>query len=401
MRKSLCLAIALSFALTAAAQTVEPGKKIRVSPTGVAGLPAPVYVPEGGQPDKPIKLVSEDGGIDVPVTNTERGSVFILPEGLATETVLTIQWADETETPRVNIVPKEGSDELDVLINDELFTTYHYSKENKKPFLWPMLAEGGVHVTRDYPMGEAEHHADHPHHKSYWSAHGEVNGADCWGEGENSGFQVVEEVTWDSGDAVGWIRSQNVWQDKDHNPVLNETREYRFFATPSGARLFDTIVTFTAAHGDVLFGDTKEGGIAALRIRDAINEEHGGTITLATGEIGESEAWGKPSPWCDYSGALLGYGVRGMTIFDHPGNLRHPTNWHVRAYGLMGANPFGYSYFYKGQDKNGDFTLKNGESQTFRYRTLVHSGDVEEANVAGHWKNFVSNPSVGWANTPN
>ena len=35
----------------------------------------------------------------------------------------------------------------------------------------------------------------------------------------------------------------------------------------------------------------------------------------------------------------------GIAILDRPGNFRYPTVWHVRACGLMTANPFGISCF--------------------------------------------------------
>jgi len=46
----------------------------------------------------------------------------------------------------------------------------------------------------------------------------------------------------------------------------------------------------------------------------------------------------------DYSGPIaIGEGdarrmvAAGVTLFDHPGNPRHPTHWHVRDDGWMGA----------------------------------------------------------------
>ena len=38
----------------------------------------------------------------------------------------------------------------------------------------------------------------------------------------------------------------------------------------------------------------------------------------------------------------------GVAVLDDPRNPLHPTRWHVRAYGLLAANPFGLSYFDKG-----------------------------------------------------
>lgn len=298
--------------------------------------------------------------------------------------------AQENASPKVRIEEREGADALDVVINGEPFTTYYYSNDAKKPYLWPILAEGGVTLTRDYPMEKTGTSTDHIHQKSFWTAYGDVNGTDCWAEGEGSGFQQSGDVTFESGDEQGFIRAKNTWLDKDRKPVLTEQREYRFLATPASARIFDVKVTFTADYGDVLFKDTKEGGIVALRMRDDLTEKTNGKMTLDGGRSGMDSCWGKPSPWCDYSGPIEGAGVRGITVFDHPGNLRHPTRWHVRDYGLLGANCFGLSYFTEKEAEklNGDYTLKQGETLTFNYRIYVHSGDVNEAKVAERYAEY-------------
>jgi hypothetical protein len=163
---------------------------------------------------------------------------------------------------------------------------------------------------------------------------------------------------------------------------------------PEGTeRLFDVDVRFTASYGPVKIGDTKEGGIVSLRIADALRERGGtGTITNSEGLVG-GQTWGKPAAWCDYSGTIEGAGTRGVTVFDHPTSFRHPTHWHVRDYGLMGANPFGYSHFYNGA-KSGDHTVEADGTLSFSYRIYVHSGDVNAADVAGHYEDFANPPAV-------
>ena len=52
----------------------------------------------------------------------------------------------------------------------------------------------------------------------------------------------------------------------------------------------------------------------------------------------DNDAWGKRADWCDYFSEHDGK-VYGVAIFDHPQNLRHPTWWLARDYGLFGANP--------------------------------------------------------------
>jgi hypothetical protein len=78
----------------------------------------------------------------------------------------------------------------------------------------------------------------------------------------------------------------------------------------------------------------------------------------------------------------------GIAMFDHPGNPRHPTTWHVRDYGLFAANPFGIHDFEKKEKGAGDLTIPAGKSITFRYRFYIHPGTTEEARVAEKYADY-------------
>ncbi|NLN93065.1 MAG: hypothetical protein GX130_07155 [Candidatus Hydrogenedens sp.] len=347
-----------------------------------------------------ITVVNEESGKKYPASLRDGKLCFIIDELPAGATAKArIETGErKAETPfRVQLRKKSGEDEIEVYIDDSHFTTYHYGSQWKKPFLWPVNGEGGVGITRDFPAlvdTTPRKDRDHPHQKSLWSAYGEVNGVDLWGEGTGSGTQKTVEVTFGSGDAYGWIRARNLWEDQEGTPLLDESREYRFYAVPEAGRILDVKVAFNANYGDVLLSDTKEGGIVSLRMRPDIC--HGNAlITNALGDVGEKTAWGKPSPWCDFSGNVPDVGWRGATIFDHPENLRYPGCWHVRNYGLMGANSFGYSYFVEKEynqgliPENGDYTIQDKEELVFQYRVYVHTGNAEEAAVADRFENWI------------
>ena len=311
--------------------------------------------------------------------------------------------AAKEATPRVQVVKQEDARILDVLIDGVHFTSYYYSNDYMKPFLWPVNSIKQTGVTRDYPMADIENKKakDHPHHKSLWTSFGDIGGADCWGEGENSGYQVGNGISFGSGDAYGWIKATNVWQDKERNAVISEAREYRFYATPEAGRLMDVLLTFTADRGSVHWVDTKEGGLVAVRMRPELCHKNA-HISNALGDVGESACWGKPSPWCDYAGPMDGVGFVGLTVFDHPTNMRYPTSWHVRDYGLMGANCFGYSYFSEKEHnkglipENGDFDMAEGDVLNMQYRVYVHAGDVKEAKVAERYADYATPPTATW-----
>ncbi|MFV1994005.1 MAG: DUF6807 family protein, partial [Verrucomicrobiales bacterium] len=79
-------------------------------------------------------------------------------------------------------------------------------------------------------------------------------------------------------------------------------------------------------------------------------------------------------------------------MFDHPGNLRHPTWWHARNYGLLSANPFGQGDFEKGvaPEDAGDYTIAVGGKLRLHYSFYLHRGDPGEAKVAERYKEWAS-----------
>jgi hypothetical protein len=115
-----------------------------------------------------------------------------------------------------------------------------------------------------------------------------------------------------------------------------------------------------------------------------------GHIVTAKGDR-DLQAWGKRADWADYH-AEHGGQTYGVAIFDHPDNLRHPTWWMARDYGLFGANPFGQHDYENLRDQPhlGDYTIPAGGSLTLRYRFYFHLGDEQAADVAGNYADYAA-----------
>jgi len=134
-------------------------------------------------------------------------------------------------------------------------------------------------------------------------------------------------------------------------------------------------------------GVLKEAGLVAVRVNDSI-PEHKAVITNSTGATGEKNIWGKPADWADISGQINGK-TYGVAAFDSPANPLHPQQWHIREYGLMGANPFGLSYYDKKIAKHaGDFKMPAGKTTTFHYLVVIHEGDAKAAKLDEKYKTF-------------
>lgn len=344
-------------------------------------------------------LLREDTGKVLPCQIVDDRLHWIiddLPAGATCNLVLRTQ-DDLDESTGVKLTDSQRPGELAIEISGQPFATYHYADVPFRPYFHPVCGPGGVQITRNYPMvsgvkGETE---DHHHHRSVWVAFGEVNGSDNWSEEQgHSGFQVHRKTTkMLDGPVLGLFEHEIDWLTAKRDRVLTETRTICAYNTPDDVRSLDMTVRFTADHGRVVFGDTKEGGICSVRVATSMDGNKAGRIENSAGGIGEAETWGKPAHWCDYSGPCGGQQV-GIAIFDHPMNLRHPTPWHVRNYGLMSANPFGHAAYKSSLLKDGTYVLEAGESLTFNYRIFIHAGDATAANVRDRYHDYLHPPAV-------
>jgi len=358
--------------------------------------PVMVSIPE--EIEKATLLDPDGNEVPCQVESAENGSTvaFILDALDGGESRTYVLKDEESESEEiVELAEKENS--IDVNIKGEPFTTYVYDGEDFiRPYLFPVRAPCGSKVTRAYPMieGVPGETSDHPHHKSIWIAHGEVNGVDNWSQGEGHGFTRHRDFLAKlSGPVYAKISTLNDWEDADGNKVMEEESSFVFYNVQDAGYVFDVTVKFRATEGAVVFGDTKEGGIISVRVASSMDVKQEGTIVNSYGGVNEGETWGKKSHWCDYYGPAEGK-TAGIAVFDHLDNLRHPTNWHVRNYGLMTANCFGLSYFYGDESVVGDHTLADGDSLIFKYRLFIHDGSTEEADVGERYHDFVNPPKV-------
>ena len=297
--------------------------------------------------------------------------------------------------PRVVMQAAEGEQgPISVLVDGELVAAYRYLGNPARPCFFPLLGPGGKRVTRSWPVqddvpGETQ---DHHHHRSFWVAHGDINRSDNWSEGPNHGYQFATDLlTVCSGPVLGVLTAAQDWTDAAQNKLLEEVRTLVAYATSGEARLLDFDVIFTATECDLRFGDTKEGGILALRVASSMDGDRGGRIENSYGGVGEAECWGRRAQWCDYSGEVGGE-VLGIAVFDHPTSFRHPTYWHVRDYGMYTANPFGWHDFYGDPAMDGSHLLPRGASLRFHYRLYLHRGNPAEAAVAARYHDYANPP---------
>ena len=264
---------------------------------------------------------------------------------------------------------------------------------NGRPVWSALYSPGGNRLTRGYPMlpAVAPEKKDHPHHRGLWFGHGEVNDVDFWADVHNDGRIEQTEIKVDRTDAdQPRVRTANQWFDPDGNPVCSDQREFTFTRHDDDTYVMDVTVHWRAGDSPVHLGDTKEG-LFGLRVSGLIKEDAnlGGRIQTAEGLSG-TEAWGRHAAWADYTGPIHSSPAsprHGVTILDHPDNFNQPPRWHIRTYGLMAANPRGEKHF-TGQPGEGGNVIHPGETLTFKYRLLLHAGDLDRPQTETFMKDW-------------
>jgi hypothetical protein len=389
--------VAVMLAVPAAAG--EP--RVVVEPTGTSLGATPVVVDM--PPDRSLGageylLAPLDTGPDLAATSyLEDGRpklAFILDRlGPDSPRSFDVKRAAATEGHRLST--KSGKDgRLEIFSGGKLFTVFELG--TNKPYLFPVIGPTGDPMTRAYPMKDIEgEERDHPHQRSFWFTHGNVNGIDFWSvdplnspSPRHGTIREIERRVEAAGSALAAVRTRNEWLDAAGKPILSDSRLYRFWDS-GPTRWIDFDIRLTAGEDAVTFGDTKEGTFG-VRVPSSMDVKRGsgGRIVNAQG-ITDQAAWGKPSEWVDYSGPVSGKTL-GIAILNHPDSFRHPTTWHVRDYGLFAANPFGYHDF--GIKTPGAHSLPSQDSIIFSYRLILHTGDAEAAQVASQYSGYASPP---------
>ena len=308
--------------------------------------------------------------------------------------------AARTDTPAepaqgtpLPVTLRTQDDSIDVLADGELFATVRFG-DDEGPCVFPLNALGEALVTRGFPIAPGpDDERDHPHHRSLWFAHGDVEGVDFWhGKGRIEVLDVAVELPAQS---FASVVLSLAWRTEGGTVLLHERRTYTFHAE-RGLRWVEARHTLVPASSSVVFGDTKEGTFA-LRLAPTLNSKG----VVATGHLSDSEGrvddevWGKRSPWIATTGEVPTPAgqrrVLTVALLEHPGNVRAPTWWHARTYGLLAANPFGRAAF-EGDlpGSEGAFTLESGETLTLCYRVLVGDGALTPERVAVEASRFAA-----------
>jgi hypothetical protein len=299
-----------------------------------------------------------------------------------------------------------------VEVGGQLFTEYVYADGASRPYCYPILAPDGMGLTRDFPMKKTEgEETDHPWHRSVYFAHSYMNNVDFWNEGkgdagrspEIKGNQVHETLVAVESGKVGSLHTRSRWVDPSGKLICTDDRQLRFGGNAEGRYIDYEITLHALPDTPLLMGDNKDGTMAVrvaqwmtmLRKNAKTGKEVGGNGHIVDAKGFRDDAvWGKRSEWCTYFSEKNGK-TYGISIFEHPSNLRFPSWWMARGYGLFGKNPFGQRDYETTKenpikDPIGNYTIPAGGSLTLKYRLYFHLGDEKSGKIAERYKDYVA-----------
>lgn len=312
-------------------------------------------------------------------------------------------WAKAAELP---VLKKPGYDRrqtdssLALLNRDKVVWQLNFDKKEGKPYFHPVSLVDGTELTWLRP-------ADHRWHRALWFSWKFINGVNYWEEDPTTGLspgrtEVVEIKFWWHNDWLAdievMLRSVDIemmlsYHRSGQERVLTEKRLIAVSAPDKNGRYhIDWHSTFTAGEKDVVLDRTPIpgeqegkawGGYAGLSLRMA-KATRGWQFVDSKGRK-DKQIHGKKARWVDFSGELPNGKEAGITIFDHPENLWHPSPWYVEK---------GMPYFSPALLFNKPYTIEAKKNLTLWYRILIHPGLADKKTLERECEAFLKTTDI-------
>ena len=318
---------------------------------------------------------------------------------------------------RIKLVRNDQEKKVDVFIDGNLFTSYIYPTNIKKPVLYPLITPKGTKITRKYPLEPSVgERVDHPHHVGVWFNYGDVNGLDFWNNSDSIkvekrgsyGTILHKEILgMEDGNEEASLKVAMDWVSHEGKVLLKENTTFIFRGAHDEYSI-DRITNLSAPNEKVIFKDNKEGvlGIRVTRELEhpsdkpdiftdsngiptgvpVLNNEGVNGNYINSENIEGDDCWGKRSNWVNLR-SNIGDEKISLAILDHTSNAGYPTYWHTRGYGLFAANPLGQEVFSDGKETL-NLSLDQGEDVTFKHRIIVASKNLDKAQLDSEFDKF-------------
>ena len=282
-------------------------------------------------------------------------------------------------------------------------TTTSLALRNGSTVVWQLMFDAKQPKTYFHPLATVEGEvltafepADHPWHRGLWWSWKFINGVNYWEENpqthQSDGINELTAATVKPGtDFSATAELRFSYHPPGAAPVMTEVRTLAVSRPDEAGRYWiDWTSEFTAGAAPVKLdrtpparqGGAPWGGYAGLSLRFPPDRK-GWTYRTSEGKTNASSANGQSARWVDLSGPGAG-----ISVFDHPGNPRHPSPWYV-------ADTSPLIYFSPALLFNDPLELAAGRSLKLRYRILVHSRPVITEQIEAAWRSFAERPAAG------
>jgi len=272
--------------------------------------------------------------------------------------------------PSVQAIPLPNH-EVSFQREGEEIARYHFGPDLRRPFVFPAIGPAGRSLTR---MGHPHDPESHSHHNSIWISHNDVNGVSFWDDRAKGRIVHRRILRLDDGKEAAAVLTENAWMAS--NQVLLVERRVTRAEVLGDKEWFLTIgLELQPALREVTLGKTPFGMIGVRMAKTIGVNDGGGRILNSEGAVNEAGVFWKKARWVDYSGPITAKANEGITLMDHPSNPNHPTTFHVRNDGWMGAS----------LTFDGPLTISTNQPLKLKYGLYIH-GQVPSTNQI--WRTF-------------
>ena len=245
----------------------------------------------------------------------------------------------------------------------------------RRPFLYPVLGPSGRSLTR---IGHPHDPVSHSHHNSVWIAHNDISGIDFWSD-KGGVIETTQISRIGDGDHSAFVELQAVWKGTDGRAVLRENRRVSLHVFTAESWRIDVETDLVPAGDEPVVAGSTAFGFLGVRVAKTLGVRDGGGV-LSNSEGGRNEAgcFRKAARWVDYSGPITAEHDEGITLMDHPQNPNHPTEFHVRDDGWMGAaNTF-----------RSPVQIHARSPLRLKYGLLIHRSPLPPGRIEEAWREF-------------
>lgn len=234
------------------------------------------------------------------------------------------------------------------------------AKASERPYIHPIMAPDGMGPVTEFRPGH------HLHQTGLFWGLKRVNGRDYFMKWKADYWKRVSaKIVTAKGKQVAWQTVYTLLDSIGHT-VLVETQNWTLQEV-DGNYLLD-FEWKGQAQTDVTMGKFYVGG---LFVRMPWNKELAGEVINASGQVNK-QAEAQKSEWLDVGIQRKSRSDWAhFTLFDNPKNKAFPTPWRVD--GEFGVGP--------SRQILEDWRIPNGETETIRYRILIHTGPINQPQI--------------------